>query len=66
MTEEQRDGMSSTTGFSSETKGMTSPTNTVSRGIQSDEKKSKTALQKLPKLPSSESLSNSPGPASPG
>lgn len=64
----QGDGMSSPTGAGNinESKGMTSPTNTTSRGVQSDEKKSKTILQILPKLPSSESLSNSPGPASPG
>lgn len=31
-----------------------------------EDKKSKTIVHILPKLPSSDSLSNSPGPASPG
>lgn len=34
--------------------------------IKSEEKKSKTFLNILPRLPSSDSLTNSPGPASPG
>ncbi|XP_022901207.1 oxysterol-binding protein-related protein 8 isoform X1 [Onthophagus taurus] len=36
------------------------------KGGKCEEKKSKTLLHIIPKLPSSDSLSNSPGPASPG
>lgn len=39
---------------------------TTPKNIKSEEKISKTLLHLLPKLPSSDSLTISPGPASPG
>ena len=45
------------------TQPVTSPS---AKTAKPEEKKSRTLLNILPKLPSSDSLSNSPGPASPG
>lgn len=41
-------------------------TTPTSKSSKTDDRRSRTLLNILPKLPSSDSLSNSPGPASPG
>lgn len=40
--------------------------NVTPKNVKTEEKKTKALLNILPKLPSSDSLTNSPGPASPG
>lgn len=54
------------TSTSTDLSNITASTSSISKNNKAEERKSRTVLQILPKLPSNDSLSNSPGPSSPG